>query len=470
MSRERLQPGSNGVTAQPINAGAELGYWRGLWRRCTQGTTNRRIFGAALVVGLLTLVARSGHVARDLVLAAWFGTGHVVDAFLIALLTPLLLVNIVAASFNIAFIPAFIRRREREGPAAAQQLFSRAMGWIVSLLFGVTLLLALTAPYVVFWLASGFSPEKLALTRTLFYWLLPIILVNGLATIWGAVLNSDERFALPALSPILIPLAAIGALMVYRRDGGILALAVGTMAGHTLEAAVLGMALHQRGIRLWPLWGAMNSDLRRLSAQYWPMVGGALLMNSASFASQAMAAMLAPGSVAALGYGNKVTTLILTLGATAIATPILPYFSQQVSRRDWSALRHTFHFYSRLIFAVATPVVLILILFSEPLVRLIFQRGAFSAADTARVARIQSLYLLQTPFYIIVMMGTRLLSSLAKNHVLMAIFAINLLITVLGNYVLMTWMGVSGIALATSVAFFVLSSLMYWAIKRSLYE
>src|SRR5262249_9148480 len=150
-----------------------------------------------------------------------------------------------------------IRVREQEGAAAAQRLFSRALGWVVGLMLSVTLLLAALAPYVVFWLGSGFSTDKLALTRTLFYWLLPRIVLNGLGTIWGAVLNTDERFALPALSPLMIPVVAIGALIVYRKDGGIVALAAGTVTGHALEALALGCALARRGIRPWPAWSGM---------------------------------------------------------------------------------------------------------------------------------------------------------------------------------------------------------------------
>src|SRR3989442_2684937 len=121
-------------------------------------STNRKIFRAAVVVGTVTVVAKVGATAKELVVARWFGRGDVLDAFLIAFLLPSFFVNLVAGSFPFALIPTFIQVREREGREAAQRLFSSFAGLSFGILAGLSILLCPTAPYYFRLLGSGFSP------------------------------------------------------------------------------------------------------------------------------------------------------------------------------------------------------------------------------------------------------------------------------------------------------------------------
>jgi len=182
-------------------------------------TPNRKIFRAAAVIAVFSSIVTLGSTARDLVVANWFGRADAFDAFLIAYLLPSFLVNLAAGSFNSAVIPTFIQVRKTEGEQAAQRLFSGVMVWSLGLLVGITLVLGLLAPYYLPLLASGFSPAKLLLTRRLLYVLLPFIAFSGVVVIWTAVLNAGERFALPALLPILTPVSAVAFLLVLGSSG-----------------------------------------------------------------------------------------------------------------------------------------------------------------------------------------------------------------------------------------------------------
>src|SRR2546422_10123931 len=172
-------------------------------------TANRKIFRAAVVVGAFTMVVKVGATAKELVVARWFGRGDALDAFLIAFLLPSFLVNVVAGSLHLALIPTFIQVREREGREAAQRLFSSVTALGLGFLLGVSILLGLTAPYYLRLLGSGFGPAKLALTRDLTCLLLPMVVLGGLEGILVAILNSEERFALPAFLPVVSPLLAV---------------------------------------------------------------------------------------------------------------------------------------------------------------------------------------------------------------------------------------------------------------------
>jgi putative peptidoglycan lipid II flippase len=168
-----------------------------------------------------------------------------------------------------------------------------------------------------------------------------------------------------------------------------------------------------------------------------------------------MAAMLGSGSVSALAYGSKITTLILGVGSVAVSTAVLPHFSRMVARGDWDHVRHTLFTYARLIVLITLPMTLVLIYFSEPLVRLLFQRGAFTEADTKLVAWVQVLYLLQVPIFVLGMLIVRLISALKANRILMWGAGINLFVNVVSSYLLMKWLGIAGIALSMSLMYLV---------------
>jgi len=416
-------------------------------------SVNRRIFAALMTVGGFTFLVNFAAIVKELMVARQFGTGDAVDALIIAFLLPSFAVNVLAGSCNTAFMPTFIQVRENEGAEKAQQLFSGVIIWNTVVLIIVSAILVLTVSFILPILGSGFNTSKLELTRSLFFFFLPILVISGLKMTWAAVLNAFERFTLVALSPGVIPLATIIMLLLTGRIWGIYALAIGTLCGYIIEAGLLGWGLKRSGFRLTPHWHGLNPALRKVINQYLPVVAGAVVMTSTNLVDQSMAAMLGPGSVSTLNYAGKATTLFLGIGSVSLSTAVFPHFSRMVAIYDWVGIRHTLKTYTYLILLVTIPLTLVLVYFSLPIVRLFFERGAFTSTDTWRVGQVQALFLLQVPFYFLGILIVRLISSLNMNRVLMEAAIINLLSKIVLNYFLTKWMGVAGIALSTALMY-----------------
>jgi putative peptidoglycan lipid II flippase len=436
--------------------------FRNLWR---QQSVNRRIFSALMTVGGLTLVVNLAATAKELVVANQFGAGDALDALLIAFLLPSYAINVLAGSCSTALVPTFVQVRENEGQVKAQQLLSGVIISITIVLAVLSVLLGLTVSFILPILGSGFSISKLALTRSLSFVFLPILVISGIKMTWAAVLNACERFALAALSPGMIPLATIAILLLMGRTWGIYALAVGALSGYVIEAGLLGWGLKRNGFCVTPHWHGLDQSLRKVIKQYIPVVAGALLMSGTMLVDQSMAAMLATGSVATLNYGGKVVTLILGIGSVSLSTAVFPHFSRMVAGYNWTGVRHTLKTYTYLILIVTIPLTLILVYFSAPLVRLLFERGAFTSMDTWRVSQVQALFLLQLPFYFLGILMVRLISSLNMNHILMRAAVINLSSKIVFNYLLMQRLGAAGIALSTTLVYVV--SLIYCSVMLS---
>lgn len=427
-------------------------YLLDFYKRLTKGSTNRKIFGAAVTVGLGTALVKIVAMAKELVVAWRFGTQDELDAFYIAVVVPSFVINVIAGSFNSSFIPTYIKVLHKQGLEAAQKLFSSATRWNIGLLVIAGIFIAVTAPMYLQLIASGFTSQKLSLTFNILLVIAPVIVLSGITEIWGAAYNALERFALFALVRVITPIISIILLFGWE-SWGVFALAGAMLCGALIEIVILGVGLHRQGISLYPKWYGFDSNLRQVGNQYAPMIAGSLMICSAGTIDQVMAAMLSPGSVAALNYGNRLIASPISLMSLALGTAVIPYFSAMVASSDWKGINYTLKRYLLIIFFITIPLTAIMFIFSQPIVEIFFQRGSFTKEDTLLVAQIQAFYALQIPFYIANILVVKLISSMQQNRLLMWVSGFNLIINVIGNYFFIQWFGIKGIALSTSCVY-----------------
>jgi len=444
-------------------------YWQ-RWLEWSKKSTNCRIFKTAVVVGSIHFLASLIAIAKELFTAYRFGRGDVVDAFVMAFLLPTFVITVIGDSFSSAFIPTYIKIREKRGFAAAKELFFSVMVWSLLLLLAITIVFAFLAQYILPFLASKFTPQKLDLTRRLFFILLPVLVFSGISSMWTAILNAEERFAAGAFTPAINYLTAIIFLFLFGKKWGIFSLAIGTTVGFILQCGLLVLDLKRNKIGLLLQWRRINTDMRDVIKQYMPMATGALAMNITIVVNQIMAAiMFGSGSVAALNYANKIILYIVLLSSTAIATSVLPYFSRMIAHQDWQGIKHTVRVYTRLILLATVPLTVIIVLFSKNIVTLVFQRGAFTQHDTQIVSQIQATYALQIPFYVLGILGIRLMSASLMNTWILLIAISGLSLNVILNLVFSKYFGIVGIALSTSIVYLFSCSavfLVLWASKN----
>ena len=410
---------------------------------------NRKIFRAASIVAAFTIFAKIAAALKELVIAHAFGRSDALDAFLIAFALPTFLSSMLMSGLGSALLPVLMQTRRDQGPEAAQRLLSNIVFLSVIALVAAAVLVGACAPLYLPFLAHGFSPAKLLLTRKLLYLLLPWIVCNGLATLLSYILNAGEKFALPALAPLVTPLTTIALVLGVGSWNGF-SLALGLTAGGVLETLVLLRALHAHHIYLRFRWSGFDKAVRKVLEQYTPMMACAFLMGSTLVVDQFFAAMLPAGSVSALSYGNKLNNALLVIGGNALSTATLPYFSRMVAEGDWHGCRHTLKRYIALIAAISVPLTLAVVVFSRPIVMLLFQRGAFTASDTRVVGLVQMCYCMQIPFQLLSVLHSRFISSVRRNDLLMYAAAMNLAVDIVLDIVFMKLWGVAGIAASTA--------------------
>jgi putative peptidoglycan lipid II flippase len=420
--------------------------------RLFHGTSaNRRILQAAASVTAAGILVKIVATGKEFVVAGVYGRSDAMDAYLAAMLIPGLLVNLLSESMNQALVPTLIRVREKEGHERAQQLLSSAMLWLCMLLIAGSVVMALGARAFFPLIASHFDAAKLDLAVQLFYGLLPIVVITGIATNCTAVLNTFDRFALPALAPVVISISVIGCALLLAGKLGIWAMVYGSVAGALIHAILVAWMMDRNGYNFRLRWHGMNEATREVAHQYGPVLLSGVVASSGLLVDQSMAAMLSAGSVSALVYANRFVSVVLTLLAGAVSTAVVPYFSRMIAHRDWAGCRHTLRVWLGLTALVSVPITTALIAGAHLLIRLAFQHGAFGERDTAAVTPVLVMYALQIPFFVVSRVHYRFLVAMRRTDLVLYCGVLNLALDVVLNLVLMRHFGVAGIALATSL-------------------
>ncbi len=441
-----------------------------LARPFKESSINRSIFRAATSVGVAGIVVKAAAVCKEIAVAGVYGRSNAMDAFLAAALIPGLLVNLISESMNQALVPTLIRVREHEGRERAQQLLSSSMLWMCLLLLAASGAMALTAHGFFPLIASHFPPAKLELSIRLFYALLPVVLITGVASNCTAVLNTLDRFALPALAPMAISVSIILGVLAFGSRFGIWAMVYFTLAGSAIHAGLVAWMMNAHGYRFRLRWYGMTEASREVGRQYGPVLLSGVVASGGLLVDQAMAAMLPAGSVSALVYATRFVSVVLTLLAGAVATAVVPYFSRLIAYRDWSSCRHTLRSWVRITALISVPAAALLMAGAHLLVRIMLQHGVFGPRDTAVVTEVLIMFAIQIPFFVVSRVYYRFLVAMRRTELIFYCGILNLVLDVMLNLLLMHWYGVAGIALATSLwtvsTFFFLR---YWA-RRLLTE
>ena len=427
---------------------------------------DRRILGAVASVFAASAVVKMAAMGKEFFVAGVFGRSDAMDAFLAAFLIPNLLINLIAESMNQALVPTLIKVRMRDGWERAQELLSTSMLWLSGLLTVAAVVMGLLARAFFPLIGSGFPALKLDLSVRLFYALLPVVVLSGIAATCTAVLNTFERFAMPALAALVMPVSIVAAGLLFHGTLGIWALVWGTLFGAVAHASLTGWMMEARGYRFRLGWHGKNEATREVAHQYGPVLLSSVVASGGLLVDQAMAAVLPAGSVSALVFANRFVSVAVTLMAGAVSSAVVPYFSSMIADRDWQGCRRTLRTWSRIMAVVSLPIAGLLIAGARPLVRLTLQHGAFGAKDTAVVSLVLAMYAIQIPFFVVSRVFYLFVVAMRRTDLVLSCGILNLVLDVVLNVVLMRRMGVAGIALATSLwTVSTLAFLWFWAYR-----
>jgi putative peptidoglycan lipid II flippase len=347
---------------------------------------------AAGVVGAFTFLSRILGLLRDILIANFFGSGMSADAFFVAFRIPNLLRRLFAeGSFSVAFIPVFTEYLQKKSKEDAFLLARVVLTSLVLVLTAVTILGIVLSPLIVRIIAPGFggSGEKYALTVLLTRIMFPYIFFVSVLALFTGVLNSLKHFAAPAMAPLFLNLSMIVALVFLAPSmrAPTVGLAIGVTVGGVIQMAVQVPLLMKRDLSFVPRWMPAHPALKKIGLLMLPTIFGSAIYQINQLVGTLLASLLREGSVSYLYYADRLVQFPLGVFAIAISTAVLPSLSREAAEKDFDGLRETLSHAIRLTMFITIPAMVGLIVLREPIVRLLFQRGAFDSNTTDMTAR-----------------------------------------------------------------------------------
>jgi putative peptidoglycan lipid II flippase len=346
---------------------------------------------SASAITPLTLLSRVTGYLREKVVAHLFGATARTDAFIVAWRIPNMLRDIVGeGAMSSAFIPVYAGLEASRSEKEARAFVGRALGTFAFLLAAITVAGILLSPVLVDLLAHDFrrDPWQFALAVSLNRWIFPYIFLVSLAALFQGVLNAHERFAVSAAAPIFMNLGFLAATLALapRLAEPAYALAAGVLVGGILQMAVQWPQLARLRAVGRPALGWRDPDVRQVLLLMAPrLFAYGINTINLTFATR-FATSLGTSSVSRLYFANRLKELVLGGFAVALATAILPLLSRQALAADREEFKATLAFALRLIAFVTVPATVGLIVLREPILRVLFQGGAFRADDTRGAA------------------------------------------------------------------------------------
>jgi putative peptidoglycan lipid II flippase len=353
--------------------------------------SGRRLLRSTSVVSGMTLVSRVLGLVRDVVFARYFGATIVMDAFIVANRIPNMLRRFFAeGAFSQGFVPVMAQYREKNDHPQARQLVDAVAGTLGLGLFVITLIGVIAAPLLVVIVAPGFIGDDgrfdLAILMTRFTF--PYLFFVSLTAFGGGILNTYGKFGAPAFTPVILNVVLIACaiwLSPHLAEPG-MALAYGVLLAGIAQLLFQIPFLAKIHAIPRPRWHPRHEGVRRIGKLMLPAIFGSSVAQVNVLVGGVIASMLGVGKISLLYYSDRLMEFPLGLFSIALATVTLPHLSRQHATASMEGFSRTVDWSMKLVFLIATPAAVGLIVLAEPLVATIFYGGEFSASDVRMTA------------------------------------------------------------------------------------
>jgi putative peptidoglycan lipid II flippase len=415
-----------------------------------------RLARSTAFFSIATAASRIAGLVREIVAASYYGIYGPMSAFTIAFQVPNLVRALFAdAALQPAFVPIFTEQLEKKNYREAFRMASTLLLLITLVLGAITALFVLTAPIVMPLFAPGFEGEILDLTITLSQVLFPILILLGVSGVVVGILNSYDRFGAFAISPLFWNLTIIAVVVLlapaFHGQNRIYAYAIGILAGTLVQLLIPVWDLRHTPFKFEWSFDWRNRDVRRVLLLMLPVTISLGLINFNMLVNSLFGSFVSDQAPAGIDKAFRIYQLPQGIFSVAIATVLFPTLARFAARGELENLRATMANGMRQILFVLVPATAAILVLSEPMIRLVYQRGEFTADQTTLVATALFWFAFSLPTNGIYLLQTRTFFSLQRPWMATSLAGLDLVVSALAALVLYKPFGVGGIVAGTGI-------------------
>lgn len=430
--------------------------------------SNTRLAKAASVIMVMTLVNKAVGFLRDSLVASTFGTTYQTDAYNMAMQICDVLFIMIALAISTTFIPMLSEVQSRKGK---EEMFNFANN-ILNILMGISLLLItfsyIFAPQIVRVIAPLFKGETylLAVQLTKISVISLVFLIINAA--YTAILQTLDDFLGPAIVGILLNLPIIIYIIIGAK-GGVIGLTVVTVIGMALRALAQIPFLIRHGFKFKPIFDITDKRVRKMLSLILPVIIGASANQVNRLVNNALGSGLPAGSIAALGFGDRVSDVFYSTFAVAIVTVVFPTLARSINDNDMEGFKKYIVSSINNIFLIMIPCTVGVLILSVPIITILFKRGIFDDRSVAMTSSVLVFYAIGLPFYSVRDVFNRALYAMqdTKTSTLNGIIAV--LLNIILNLILVRVIGLIGLAISSSIAAAICAFLLFRSLDKKIH-
>ncbi len=427
-------------------------------------------------IGGLTFLSRIFGLIRDQIFAALIGAGFFADAFIIAFRIPNLLRDLFAeGALSNAFVPTFTQTRIQESENQAWQVVRIVFAWILIVVGSLTLLMIFFAPQLVDLIAPGFGnvEGKKDLTVLLTQIMSPFLLFVSLASVLMGIHNSYSRYSLPALAPVFFNWVSIACGIIIWWLGfdaryAVIGWAVGTLLGGIAQFAIQLPPFLKAKLNIWPSFKGLTSN-HHVKQIFLLMIPSVIALSGTQInilVNSILASMLEQGAPSWLNYAFRLMQLPIGVFGVAISVVALSQASQDVANNETAKFHSNVQSSVQLAYLLTIPCAVGLWVLAEPIIHLIYERGAFTHKDTLQTAQALMFYAIGLPFYASVKVKAPIFFTMKSSRVPMVASLVGVGFNIVFNLMMYKQMGHRGLALGTSLGVMLNSAILTFFYHR----
>lgn len=437
--------------------------------------SHRHLIRSTSIIASGTFSSRVLGFVRDIVVARLLGTGFKADAFFVAFRIPNLLRDIAGeGAANAAVVPVLAEYVQKNDKKELGRFLSVIFRWVIIILSALTVLGMIFTPLIVRLMAPGFAAEaqKLELTVALTRIIFPYLILIGLTAYTMAVLYTYKSFIEPAYSPCLFNIAIIGSLLLsyVLPIDPVYLMAIGVLVGGVVALMFQMNGMRKIGVQFIPVDSLKHAGAQKVGRLLMPRLIGSGVYELNVFVDTLCASLshiVGPGGVSAIYYANRLIQFPMGIFGLALASAALPTMAHLATQKDFEQLKKTLRFALESILFIMLPMMVMMMLFATPIVRILFQRGEFTAYSTAITASVLFYMSIGLASFGGVKIMVTAFHATQDTKTPVKVASICLFINVVLNLLLMGPMKVGGIALASAISSTVnLLSLVYLMEKK----
>ncbi|GGA71008.1 putative lipid II flippase MurJ [Neiella marina] len=439
---------------------------------------SKQLVKSGAIVSAMTLISRVLGLVRDVVIANLMGAGAAADVFFFANKIPNFLRRLFAeGAFAQAFVPVLAETKEQGSLDDVKQLIARVSGTLGTLVMIATIIGVVGSPvlaaifgtgWFLEWLNDGPEADKYVTAAFMLKITFPYLFFIALTALSGSILNTYGRFAVAAFTPVFLNVAIISCALWLspQLDEPAIGLAWGVFIGGVIQFLFQLPFLKRAGFLIKPKWGWHHPGVVKIRTLMIPALFGVSVSQLNLLFDTFIASFLKTGSISWLYYSDRLLEFPLGLFGIAIATVILPSLSGKAATKDSESFGHTMDWGVRAVSLLGIPAALGLMVLAQPILMLLFMRGAFGADDVHAASLSLLAYASGLLFfmYIKVLAPGYFARQDTKTPVKFGIYA--MAANMVFNLILASWIGYIGLAAATSLSAVLNAGLLYWGLHR----